>query len=349
MPWNDPVRSGQRAQYVQRGPPDTVSSNGLPPEIRQLLEDRARHREAREFAAADAVRDRLRDLGWQVMDGSDGSTARPSLPDAPAATGYARPEDLASRLDEDAGVDASIQLLADDDPDDLRRMLRGLAAHRPARAIELVIVANAPSYDLATLLDDTWPEPAAVLPTSERLGWADARNLGLRRSLGRITILLDTSLEPIGDVVDPLVAAFDDPSVGLAGGWGVTSSDVREFADAPAGEVDAVEGYCLAVRRDVLRDVGLFDRRFRFYRNADLDFSFAARDAGWRAIRVNRLPFVRHAHRGYASLPEEERDRVSRRNFYRFLKRWGDRRDLLLHPSPPRAPHGHAAEHDPES
>ena len=97
------------------------------------------------------------------------------------------------------------------------------------------------------------------------------------------------------------------------------------------GEVDAIEGYCLAIRREALRAVGGFDRRFRFYRNADLDFSFAVRDAGWRAIRTEPLPVRRHEHRGWTSLPEAERDRLSKRNFYRFLDRWGDRPDLLLH------------------
>jgi GT2 family glycosyltransferase len=317
-------------------------TDGLPDEVQQLLDERARHRVARDFQAADAVRDQLRALGWEVMDSARGSTARPVLPDAPVATGFARPEDLESRLGEPATLDASVQLVADDHPDDLHRMLRGLAAHRPMHAYELIIVANAPAYDLDALLEEVWPEPLTVLRTSARLGWADARNLGLRRSLGRVTIMLDTSLEPTGNVIDPLVSAFDDPSVGVAGGWGVTSSDGRQFEDAPPGEVDAIEGYCLAARREVLRDVGLFDRHFRFYRNADLEFSFAARDAGWRAVRLAELPFERHEHRGYASLPEAERDRLSKRNFYRFLKRWGDRRDLLLRPGPP---HTHDHEH----
>ena len=195
-----------------------------------------------------------------------------------------------------------------------------------------MIVDNAPAFDLRTLLESVAPpvEPVMV-PTDGRLGWADARTVGMAQSSGEITILLDTSLEPTGDVVAPLLAAFDDPSVGLAGGWGVTSADAREFVDAPPGEVDAVEGYCLAIRREALRAVGGFDRRFRFYRNADLDFSFAVRDAGWRAIRTEQLPVTRHEHRGWTSLPEAERDRLSKRNFYRFLDRWRDRPDLLLH------------------
>jgi GT2 family glycosyltransferase len=92
----------------------------------------------------------------------------------------------------------------------------------------------------------------------------------------------------------------------------------------------------MAFRREALRAVRGFDRRFRFYRNADLDLSFAIRDAGWRAVQTEPLPVVRHEHRGWASLPDAERDRLSKRNFYRFLDRWGERRDLLLHPDPDR-------------
>jgi cysteinyl-tRNA synthetase len=137
----------------------------------------------------------------------------------------------------------------------------------------------------------------------------------------------------VGDFVTPLLRAFDDPDVGIAGGWGVTSADARQFDDAPPGDVDAIEAYCLAVRREALRAVGGFDRRFRYYRNADLDFSFAVRDAGWRAVRTEPLPLVRHEHRGWESLPDEERERLSKRNFYRLLERWRDRPDLLLHPN----------------
>ena len=44
------------------------------------------------------------------------------------------------------------------------------------------------------------------------------------------------------------------------------------------------------------------------------------------------LPALRHEHRGYTSLPEAERDRQSKRNFYRIIDRFGPRRDLLIDP-----------------
>jgi GT2 family glycosyltransferase len=302
--------------------------NDLPDEVRALLADRAAARAERDWERADALRDQLHALGWEPQDGARGSTARPILPSATAEAGTGD-EDLGSLLDEPATVDASLQLLAEDHRDDLARFLRGFAAHRPLATIEVLVVADAPSFDVDAVLD-AGDASTTVLRVPQRLGWADARNLGLRRSRGEITILLDTSVEPTGDFVTPLLAAFDDEHVGIAGGWGVRSDDGRQFSEAPPGEVDAIEAYCLAVRRAAVCEVEGFDHRFRFYRNADLDFSFAVRDRGWRAVRTEPLPLERHEHRGYAALPAEERDRLSRRNFYRFLKHWGDRRDLLL-------------------
>jgi GT2 family glycosyltransferase len=302
-----------------------------PDEVRRLLGERAEARAERDWSRADELRDRIAALGWEVQDSAGRSTVRPQLPDTPAATGYADPADLASVLDEPATVAASVQVVADDHGDDLRRALRGLASHPPSVVWELVVVANAPTFALDDILAD---EPAApiVLRADRRLGWAEARTLGLRRSRGEVTIMLDTSLEPTGDFVSPLLTAFDDPAVGIAGPWGVMSPDARHFSEAPPGDVDAIEAYCLAVRREPLRSVGGFDRRFRFYRNADLDFSFAVRDRGWRAVATGPLALERHEHRGWTSLPEAERDRLSKRNFYRFLEHWGDRPDLLVRP-----------------
>jgi GT2 family glycosyltransferase len=297
-----------------------------PPEARQLADERAAARERRDFATADDLRDRLRALGWEPVDGPSGSSLRPVLPaSGGSATDYAKPEHLASLLDEPATLDVSVVTIVDDHPDDLARLAAGLAAHQPSASWELVVVANA--------ADAAAPDgslPLTWLPTTARLGWADAANLGLRRTRGAVLVLLDGSAEPTGDFLGPLLGAFEDPTVGLAGPWGVTSANARHFVDAAPGPVDAVLGYCLALRREALAAVGGFDHRFRWYRHADLDLSFAIRDRGWRAVATGPLPLERHEHRGWSDLPEAERERLSRRNFYRFLDHWGKRPDLIV-------------------
>ena len=103
---------------------------------------------------------------------------------------------------------------------------------------------------------------------------------GMRRATAPVAVLMDTSVEPTGDVVTPLVQALDDPSVAVVGGWGITSADLRKFEDAPAGEVDAIEGYLLAFRRADYAARGPLDERFRFYRNLDIWWSLVLRDEG---------------------------------------------------------------------
>ena len=103
-----------------------------------------------------------------------------------------------------------------------------------------------------------------------------------------------------------------------------------EADDGP--EVDAVEGYLLAVPRALAAQVPL-DPRHRYYRNADLDFSFAVRDlhgdsGRLRAVRVP-VPALRHRHRAYHETEPVQRERASRKNYDRFLQRWKGRTDLL--------------------
>ena len=179
------------------------------------------------------------------------------------------------------------------------------------------------------------PEPDGeieIVRTSARLGTAAAWNIGIRRATGPIIIIVEGSLEPTGDIVTPLATALDDPRVAVAGGFGIQSSDLRRFDEAPAGDVTAIEGYAMAFRRSDAESRGPIDERFRFYRNLDIWWSLVLRDEGEeqaarRAVAVP-IPATRHEHRGWTSVSEAERERLSKRNFYRIIDRFGSRRDL---------------------
>jgi GT2 family glycosyltransferase len=62
---------------------------------------------------------------------------------------------------------------------------------------------------------------------------------------------------------------------------------------------------------------------------ADVELSFRLRDGGNRAVVVS-APVERHEHRLWEATDPAERDRLSRRNMYRFLDRWRERKDLLV-------------------
>ncbi len=314
----------------------------IPDEVLSAAHARAAAREARDWAEADRLRDEIEAAGWKIVDrGTDFALTPNAPPDVAEGDRirYGSSRSVPSRLDVAPAGLATIVLIATDWPDDLARALAGLRDGSPV-GTSVVVVADAPSPDQATALEALQAAPPADQPTeivwtSERLGHAAATNIGLRRAAGPIAILMDASVEPTGDVVTPLVAALYDPTVAVAGRWGIVSDDLRTFTDAPAGDVDAIEGYLQAFRRADYGTRGPLDERFRFYRNLDIWWSLVLRDEGEgsaprRAVSLEAIPVARHDHRGYASLPDDERDRQSRRNFYRIIDRFGVRRDLLV-------------------
>ena len=317
----------------------------IPEAVLTAAHERARARAARDWDLADRLRGEIEAAGWTIVDRGTDFALSPAAPpdvDEGARVRYGASRNVPARFDEPATGLATVVLIATDWPADLERALAGLRAHAPA-GTSVVVVADGPSDDQASALESieatsgegTAP-PFEVVWTSERLGQGAAVNIGLRRVGAPVAILLDTSLEPTGDFVTPLVRALDDEEVAVVGGWGITSTDLRTFEDAPAGDVDAIEGYVQAFRRSDAAALGPLDERFRFYRNLDIWWSLVLRDGGEdaddprRAVSLEGLPLERHEHRGWTSLPDEERDRQSKRNFYRIIDRFGSRRDLLV-------------------
>lgn len=307
----------------------------IPEEILTAAHERATARAARDWATADRLRGDIESAGWTIVDrGTDFALSPASPPDVDegARVRYGASRNVPSRLGEPAVGIATVVLIATDWPADTARAMTAVGAHVPD-GTSIVVVADGPSDEQAAALDSE--TAAEVVWTSERLGHAAATNIGIRRAVGPVVVLLDTSVEPTGDVVTPLVQALADPSVAVAGGWGISSKDLRTFEDAPPGDVDAIEGYLLAFRRDDYLARGPLDERFRFYRNLDIWWSLVLRDEGEgnpsrRAVRVEELPAIRHEHRAWSSLDDDERARQSKRNFYRIIDRFGSRRDLLV-------------------
>jgi cysteinyl-tRNA synthetase len=203
----------------------------------------------------------------------------------------------------------------------------------PEERGEIIVVDNGFEDECVNFIDGIagHDERMKVFHADHFLGSAAARNVSLKQARGRYVVFMDTSVEVTGDIFTPMAGSLEDEAVGVIGRWGVVSNDLRSFEEAATpGDVDAVEGYLMAFRREVLREVGFLDEKYRFYRHLDLDFSFAVRSRGYRAVLDSSLPVLKHEHVDWNTTPHEERERLSKRNFYRFLQKWGERTDLLV-------------------
>lgn len=303
----------------------------LPPdEVARLAEERATARARRDFAAADELRDRIAAHGWQVRDSPHGYELVPAPP-YPVLPGVAALPDRSAEPDTHR---ATVALLVDGWPGDLRACVDALCTHLPEGATVTALDVGNPGgagdalHELAT----AHPGRVSEWHVAGPVGWGSARNALLRADTAAAHVLMDTSTLLEGDALTPLLAELDDPAVAGAGWRGAApGDDWLSFHDAGPGDVEALLGHLLAVRRRAALRVGL-PAKARFYRNADLEFSLALRDAGLGRLVVPavELPVRQGRHRGYHDTDPEYRDHESKRNYERLLRRFRGREDLRV-------------------
>ena len=296
-----------------------------PADVVALAEQRAAARAAKDFATSDRLRDEIAALGWTVRDGADGWT----LAEKPPYDVHPSVRDLPDRSAEPDGGRCTVAVLVEGWPDDIRTCVEALLSHTPDD-VAVLLLENGPTDAGAVVHELASSERVEELHVERPAGWSEARQALLRYDTAAVHVLLDPSTVLEGDAITPVLAAFDDASVAGAGWRGVNVADGwTEFVDAGPGEVEALLGYLFAVRRSAAAQVPL-PAKARFYRNADMEWSYLLRDAGVGRLIAIDLPVRQDRHRGYHDSDPDFRDRESRRTYDRFLQRFRTREDLRL-------------------
>ena len=194
--------------------------------------------------------------------------------------------------------------------EEIRACLQSLEACRDL--VEETIVVDNASPDQAAEIAASF-ERVNVLRSETNEGFAAACNRGLEASTGEIVLFLnsDTIVPRIG-LVRLLEALLHSGSVAAAGpftnfaghGQQITPTYTdpahldlfaEDFAEREAQdeETDMLVGFCLAVRRNDLEEIGGFDTRFGLGTFEDNDLCYRMRRAGYRLVRAARS-FVHH-------------------------------------------------------
>ena len=313
-----------------------VDEYSVPNEVSDEILHRSLHRGRQDYARADSIRASLADSGFVVQDGGAATFVRPKtdweMRQEKWHT-YSSEVEVPSLTGEDDKVDISVGIVACNYLSDVQRCVNSALKWLGERNAEVVVVDNG-----STDGTDGWLEEFAaadgrlrVIHTDHPLGEGSAKRILLKQCVGGTVVMLDTSVEVTGDIFGPIADALDDDTVGVTGPFGLRTTDLHHFHDGEgeSGDMDAMQAYCFAFRRERLREVGLPRQTFRFYRNLDLDYSFQFKAQGYRIVADPELPVAQHEHRVWSELAEGERDELSRKNYGRFLDRWGDRADLL--------------------
>lgn len=305
--------------------------HAIPADILALSHERDMLRRKGQYDRADVLKRQIEEAGYAIKDNPHGAhlIILPSI--EVDGNVYRTARQLPSLLDEADTCLFSVNVLARDSFEQTQRCLQSVLRFAGSYDIEIVLVDNASQDELsiwAAVLEHS-DSRVRVLRISRKTGDAEARNIGLKQSRGRYIMLLESSVEFTGDVFTLLAKTLENDSIGITGLHGLHTDDLRHFEESQSLNVEAVDKLCMAFRRKLLKKVGFFDEGYRFPYYMDIDFNFAVRDSGAEIVVTPNLPVTCYPVLQHAGLSDAEQSRLTKRNFYRFLEKWGDREDLL--------------------
>ncbi len=235
--------------------------------------------------------------------------------------------------------------------------LASFASALNQRGWQIIVVDNGSSDGSAEALQAEFPF-AEIIRSERNLGFAGGNNLGLRRSGGQVVFLMNSDVLAAADTLQALAHQFVvKPEAGvISAGLRTSSGEAQAFAygddptlayllrrgcrallrrgplhrwdiDQPI-ETQWVSGACVAVRREIIQQVGLLDERFQLYFE-DNDWCLRIRQAGWKVIYDPRFTVT---HLGGQSQPQRQ---VANQLYYQsmirfYAKHYGAFNTLLL-------------------
>jgi len=174
---------------------------------------------------------------------------------------------------------------------------------------DITLVDNASSDDSAAFVREHFPQ-VTVRVNPRNLGFAAGNNVALRERTADFAVLVNPDVVVAPGWLRQLLAPFlADSTIGVAGckllypggtmiqhagggishpqamPWHIGGRETDEGQHNTLRDVDYVIGAVLAIRRETLAQAGLFDEGYFLYYE-DVDFCFAARQAGFRVVVV---------------------------------------------------------------
>jgi len=289
----------------------------VPDSVTSLAQARMDARAAKDFALADKYRDELLQAGYEVVDVAGGYELKPKKP----YITLAYPRDIRTI---DLDKDVTVGLIVDGFTEDALETVKAIKANSDC-AVAIISLGDA-----GTLFEQM-DKRTYLISVNPGAAWGDCANVFLEKVQSKYVVIMDPSTRFTGDAITPVVQQLekgDYVAVGWRGGLVNTEDEWRSVDDKGSGEVDVLFSYFMAFNRAAMIEVGGFNPRALYYRNADIEYSLKIRQAGGRLLQME-LPLMQERHHGYHDVDPEYREVQSKKNYDRILDKYRGKSAIL--------------------
>ncbi len=202
----------------------------------------------------------------------------------------------------------------------------------------LIVVDNGSNDGTAEYLKQLSPPPLLkieVVSNASNLGYGKAVNQGLKMADAQFVCILNNDTvfgsQWLSTMID---IAYRDNRVGVVNPESSTfglrpakGQTVEELAQTLAPrrrdyeELGNAIGFCMLIKRDVLRQAGLFDDTFLTAFFEDTDYCMRAKRAGYICVKACGAYVYHHEHKTVEAIPD--REKLFAENRLKYEQKWG--------------------------
>lgn len=222
--------------------------------------------------------------------------------------------------------------------DQVKDCINSLLEHANAR-VKIIIINDGSGQHVKDWLNKKIAKKSncTVIHNPKNIGYLKSVNIGLSKSSADLVILQNSDTIVFDGFYDDVEATFEvDKKIGIVNAvsnwanWtripfpeGHTMQTLHKYVRSrfhqQIEDIGSASGFCFAIRREVLDDIGHLDTAFDPGYWEETDYCLKAISKGWRVV-ANLGLYV--YHHGWSSFGVELRNKYMRSNEMLFRNRW---------------------------
>ena len=238
--------------------------------------------------------------------------------------------------------------------EDLKKLFKTMENSNFSENIDVILVNDYSSNETSIFLKEyikgrnNWK----LLENTENLGFVKTCNRGMKEAKGDIVVLLnsDTMIPPRWE--ERILMCFNSdleigtasPIASASGLWdmpiidGMTFEQMDEHIEKVSDKEYPIllcpEGFCIAIRKEVLETLGMLDEIFGRGYCEETELDLRAMNAGWKTCLIDNLYVY---HKRHASFGTKAREEQIAKNKKILWGRWGNLYNMQMQITPTSA------------